>query len=141
MGQWVIGIVGRREQRRIGAMQQAEDGSDAIVIAHGAQLRKQRAAVGGTTSAVANGGEEAAFGFLLGEDDVLIACFEIVAAVAVVAAGEDVDVRGVGAGEAFVDMEMVADDGRAAVGLGRSGRVGAGGCGVGGCIGVGGSRS
>ena len=99
-------------------MEQAEDGSDAVVIAHGAELREECAAVGGAARAVANGGEEAAFGFLLSEDDVLITCFEIVAAVAVVAAGEDVDVGGVGAGETLIDVEMVADDGRVAVGLG-----------------------
>ena len=111
-------------------MEQAEDRSDAVVIAHGAELREECAAVGGAARAVANGGEEAAFGFLLSEDDVLITCFEIVTAVAVVAAGEDVDVGGVGAGEPLIDVEMVADDGRVAVGLGGGcggGRISAGG--------------
>ena len=103
-------------------MEQAEDGSDAVVIAHGAELREECAAVGGAARAVANGGEEAAFGFLLSEDDVLITWFEIVAAVAVVAAGEDVDIGGVGAGETLIDVEMVADDGRVAVGLGGNRR-------------------
>src|SRR5271156_1430379 len=120
-------------------MEQAEDGSDAVVIAHGAELREECAAVGGAARAVANGGEEAAFVFLLSEDDVLITCFEIVAAVAVVAAGEDVDVGGVGAGETLIDVEMVADDGRVAVGLGGNrGRGGFCVCSRGICSGVGG---
>ena len=86
------------------------------MIAHGAQLGKERAAFAGGARLAAGDGEKTAFGFLLGEDDVLLAFFEIVAAVGVVAAGEDVNVRGVGAGEFFVNVEMIAGDGRAACG-------------------------
>ena len=124
-------------------MQQAEDGGDAVVIAHSPQLGEQGASVGGSASAVANGGEEAAFGFLLSEDNILIAFFEIVAAVAIVTAGEDVDIRGVGAGESLVDVEMVADDRSVAVGLGGNrGRSGFGVCsgGIGSGVGVSGRR-
>ena len=125
-------------------MEQAEDGSDAVMIAHGPQLGEQGAGVGGSASAVANGGEEAAFGFLLGEDNVLVAFFEIVAAVAIVTAGEDVDIRGVGAGETLVEVEMVADDRSVAVGLGgnrgRSGGFGVCSRRVGSGVGVGGGR-
>src|SRR5271170_7868020 len=135
----VLGIVGGSEERRIGAAQDAENGSDAIVIAHGAQLRQQRAAFARGARLAADDGEEAAFGFLLSEDDVLLAFFEIVAAVGVVAAGEDVNLRGVGAGEFFVNVEVVADDGRGGlrsdarisfVGVGRGGG-GFGGRGIG----------
>src|SRR3984957_20664210 len=124
-------------------MQQAEDGGDAVVIAHSPQLGEQGASVGGSASAVANGGEEAAFGFLLSEDDVLITFFEIVTAIAIVTAGEDVDIRGVGAGESLVDVEMIANDRSVAVGLGGNrGRSGFSVCSrrVGSGVGVGGGR-
>ena len=101
MGDGIFGIVGGREERRIGAAQDAEYGSNAVVIAHGAQLGKDRAAFAGGARLAADHDEETAFSFLLGEDDVLLAFLEIVAAIGVVAAGEDVNVRGVGAGEFF----------------------------------------
>jgi len=86
------------------------------VIAHGAQLGKQRATFARGARLAADDGEEAALGFLLSENDVLLALFEVVAAIGVVAAGEDVDVRGVGAGEFFVNVEMIAGDGRDGLG-------------------------
>ena len=107
----IFGIVGGREEWRIGAAEDAEDGSDAVVIAHGAQLRKQRAAFTRGARLAADDGEEATFGFLLSEDDVLLAFFEIVAAVSIVATREDVNVRGVWSREFFVNVEMVAGDG------------------------------
>ena len=90
----------------------AVNGSDAVVIAHGAQLGEDRAAFARGTRLAADDGKETAFGFLLGKDDVLLAFLEIVAAVGVVAAGEDVNVGGIGASEFFVNVEMVAGDGR-----------------------------
>ena len=74
-------------------------------------MGKERAALVGGASGAADDGEETALGFLLRENDVLLALLEDVAAIGVVAAGEDVNFRRVGAGEFFVDMEMIADDG------------------------------
>ncbi len=112
MRERIFGIVGGGEERRVGAAQHAEDGSDTIVIAHGAQLRQQRAAFAGGARLAADDGEETAFGFLLGEDDVLLAFLEVVAAIGIVAAGEDVNFRSVRAGEFFVNVKTIAGDGR-----------------------------
>jgi len=114
----IFGIVGGGEERRIGAAENAEDGSDAIVIAHVAQLREEGATFASGSRLAADYGKQTAFGFLLGEDDVLLALFEVVAAIGIVAAGEDVDVRSVGAGEFFVNVEMIAGDGRDGLGSG-----------------------
>ena len=104
------------------------------MIAHGAQLGKERAAFAGGARLAADDGEETAFGFLLGEDDVLLAFFEVVAAVGVVAAGEDVNVRGRGR-RIFVNVETIAGDGcgglRGAPGFASS-VIGRGGGGFGG---------
>jgi len=81
-------------------------------------LGKDRAAFARGARLAADDGEEATFGFLLGEDDVLLALLEIVAAVGVVAAGEDVDISGVGTGEFFINVEMIAGDGRDGLGSG-----------------------
>src|SRR3984885_7078913 len=101
-----------------GAPQDAEDGSDAVVIAHGAQLRKDRAAFARGARLAADDGEETALGFLLSEDDVLLAFFEIVTTIGIVAAGEDINFGGIGPGKFFVDVEMVARDGRDGLGSG-----------------------
>jgi hypothetical protein len=130
----IFGVVGGGEKRRVGAAQDAEDGSDAVVIAHGAQLGKDRAAFACGTGLAADDSEQTALGFLLSEYDVLLAFFEIVAAIGVVSAGEDIHFGGIGAGKFFVDVEMVAGDGRDGL------RSGAGICvvgigGGGGCFG------
>ena len=66
---------------------------------------------------------------------VLLAFLEIVAAIGIVAAGENVNIRGVGAGKFFVNVEMIAGDGRdglrsgAGIRFVRVGRSGGGFCG------------
>ena len=81
----IVRIVGRSQQRGIGAAKNTEYGGDALMFAHGAQLRQQGAAIGGRAGAVANRGEKAPFDFLLREHDVLIALAETVTTIAVVA--------------------------------------------------------
>src|SRR4029077_13831232 len=112
IGQWVVGIIGRGKHRGIRPAKYAKYGSDAIAIAHGAELGKQGAAFGNDAGAVTDSGEQAAVFGLVGEDDILLAIFETEGTVAVVAAGENVGFDSVGTGEMFIDSKVISKHGR-----------------------------
>jgi hypothetical protein len=81
------------------------------MVAHGTELREQGASVDGRASARANRDEQAPIVSAVGDDEVLSAWGEMVGTVAVVAAGKDIHVRGVGAGKLFVHMNAIVNDG------------------------------
>jgi hypothetical protein len=78
------------------------------MVAHRAQLRDQRATVCRGPRTAANGGEKAAFRFLLRENDVLIALMKMVAAISIITTGKNVDIRGIGACKLFINLKMIA---------------------------------
>ena len=114
--QRLVGIIGQRKKRRLGAAQHSEDGSDALAVAHRAELREKRAGFTDWTRPAADGRKKTIVGALVREHDVLLAGLEAIAAVAILSAGEDVDFRGgfrrAGNGEALINPEMIARQAR-----------------------------
>src|ERR1700722_1853248 len=86
----------------------SENRGDLLMVAHRAQLRDQRSAVCCRPRTAADGGEKTALRFLLGENDVLIALMEMVAAISIIATGKNVDLRGIRTCELFTNFKMIA---------------------------------
>ena len=80
------------------------------MVAHRAQLRDQSAGIGDGTRTAANRGKKAAFRFLLGENDVLLALAKPVAAITIIATGKNIGFRSVGAGKLLINLKMIAND-------------------------------
>lgn len=111
MRERVVRIFDRSQKRRVGSAENTENRSDTLVIAHGAQLRQQGAAIASRPRAIADCGEEPTLAFLLREHDVSIALPKTVAAIAVVTAGENIDFRNIRSCEFVVNFEMIMDYG------------------------------
>src|SRR6202021_3001485 len=104
----IVRVICRSEERRVRAAKNSENGGDLLMGAHRAQLRDQRSAVCCRPRTAADGGEKTAFRFLLGENDVLIALMEMVAAISIISTGKNVDLRGIRTCELFTNFKMIA---------------------------------